>query len=224
MNSTQNMTDRAGRLSAILDAQPVMPVLVIEDIRSAVPLARALVAGGLSGIEITLRTSAALDAIRAVKDEVDGVKVGAGTVLTGGQWDKAVAAGAEFIVTPGATSNLLSAARNSQVPLLPGASTVSEIMFLRDEGYNVVKFFPAEQSGGAAYLKALASPLADIHFCPTGGISLRNAADYLSLPNVICIGGSWLAPADLVAVRDWAGVTNLARETRHSLGQRHHPH
>jgi len=206
------MNEKTDKLLSILKLQPVVPVLVIEDVASAVPLARALVAGGLKAIEITLRTPAALDAIRAVAAEVEGAVTGAGTILDADQYEEAVKAGSQFIVSPGTTGELLDAADDSDVPLLPGAATASEVMALRDEGYNVLKFFPAEQAGGAAYLKSLSSPLAGTFFCPTGGISLKNANDYLSLPNVICVGGSWVAPKDLVAKGDWAGITKLAAE------------
>ncbi|NTG61545.1 2-dehydro-3-deoxy-phosphogluconate aldolase [Agrobacterium rhizogenes] len=206
------MDEKTEKLLSILKLQPVVPVLVVEDAKSAVPLARALVAGGLKAIEITLRTAGALDAIRAVAEEVEGAEVGAGTILNVTQWDAAVAAGSKFIVSPGTTQELLDVARTSDVPLLPGAATASEVMALREEGYKVLKFFPAEQAGGAAYLKALSSPLAGTLFCPTGGISLKNAHDYLSLPNVICVGGSWVAPKELVAAGDWAGITKLAAE------------
>ncbi|GAJ94195.1 2-dehydro-3-deoxy-phosphogluconate aldolase [Agrobacterium sp. SHOUNA12C] len=206
------MGEKTEKLLSILKLQPVVPVLVVEDAKSAVPLARSLVAGGLKAIEITLRTAGALDAIRAVAEEVEGAEVGAGTILNVTQWDAAVAAGSKFIVSPGTTQELLDVARTSDVPLLPGAATASEVMALREEGYKVLKFFPAEQAGGAAYLKALSSPLAGTLFCPTGGISLKNAHDYLSLPNVICVGGSWVAPKELVAAGDWAGITKLAAE------------
>ncbi|KWV43765.1 MULTISPECIES: 2-dehydro-3-deoxy-phosphogluconate aldolase [Rhizobium] len=206
------MGEKTEKLLSILKLQPVVPVLIVDDVKSAVSLARALVAGGLKAIEITMRTPAALDAVRAVADEVEGAEVGAGTILNAAHWDAAVAAGSKFVVSPGATQELLDAARNSSVPLLPGAATASEVMALREEGYKVLKFFPAEQAGGAAYLKALSSPLAGTVFCPTGGISLKNAMDYLSLPNVICVGGSWVAPKELVAAGDWAGITKLASE------------
>ncbi len=206
------MGEKTEKLLSILKLQPVVPVLIVDDVKSAVSLARALVAGGLKAIEITMRTPAALDAVRAVADEVEGAEVGAGTILNVAHWDAAVAAGSKFIVSPGATQELLDAARKSSVPLLPGAATASEVMALREEGYQVLKFFPAEQAGGAAYLKALSSPLSGTVFCPTGGISLRNAMDYLSLPNVICVGGSWVAPKELVAAGDWAGITKLASE------------
>ncbi len=206
------MGEKTEKLLSILKLQPVVPVLIVDDVKSAVLLARALVAGGLKAIEITMRTPVALDAVRAVADEVEGAEVGAGTILNAGHWDAAVAAGSKFIVSPGATQELLDAASKSSVPLLPGAATVSEVMALREEGYQVMKFFPAEQAGGAAYLKALSSPLAGTLFCPTGGVSLKNARDYLSLPNVVCVGGSWVAPKELIAAGDWAGITKLAAE------------
>jgi 2-dehydro-3-deoxyphosphogluconate aldolase/(4S)-4-hydroxy-2-oxoglutarate aldolase len=165
------MGDKTQVLISILKQQPVVPVLVIQDVATAVPLARALVAGGLKAIEITLRTPAALEAIRAVADEVEGAIPGAGTVLNARQYQEAVDAGSQFIVSPGTTIELLDVARKSPVPLLPGAATPSEVMSLREEGYQVLKFFPAEQAGGAAYLKSLSSPLAGMQFCPTGGIT-----------------------------------------------------
>ncbi|WP_027682843.1 2-dehydro-3-deoxy-phosphogluconate aldolase [Rhizobium leguminosarum] len=206
------MGEKTEKLLSTLKLQPVVPVLIVDDAKSAVPLARALVAGGLKAIEITMRTPAALEAVRAVAAEVEGAEVGAGTILNVAHWEAAVAAGSKFIVSPGTTQELLDAAADSDVPLLPGAATASEVMALREEGYQVLKFFPAEQAGGAAYLKALSSPLAGTLFCPTGGISLKNAHDYLSLPNVICVGGSWVAPKELVAAGDWAGITKLAAE------------
>ncbi|TCU22275.1 2-keto-3-deoxy-phosphogluconate aldolase [Rhizobium azibense] len=206
------MGEKTEKLLSILKLQPVVPVLIVDDVKSGVLLARALVAGGLKAIEITMRTPAALDTVRAVAQEVEGAEVGAGTILDAKQWDAAIAAGSKFVVSPGATQELLDAASASPVPLLPGAATASEVMALREEGYKVLKFFPAEQAGGAAYLKALSSPLAGTLFCPTGGISLKNANDYLSLPNVICVGGSWVAPKELVAAGDWGGITKLASE------------
>ena len=206
------MGDKTAKLLSTLKLQPVVPVLIIDDADTAVPLARALVAGGLKAIEITLRTDAALEAVRRVAAEVEGAVVGAGTILNAKHFEAAVAAGSQFIVSPGTTQELLDAARASDIPLLPGAATASEVMALREEGYQVLKFFPAEQAGGAAYLKSLSSPLAGTLFCPTGGISLKNAKDYLSLPNVVCVGGSWVAPKELVAAGDWAGITKLAAE------------
>jgi 2-dehydro-3-deoxyphosphogluconate aldolase/(4S)-4-hydroxy-2-oxoglutarate aldolase len=206
------MGDKTEKLLSTLKLQPVVPVLIIEDAKTAVPLARALVAGGLKAIEITLRTDAALEAVRLVAEEVEGAVVGAGTILNAAHYAAAVDAGSQFIVSPGTTQELLDVARQSDIPLLPGAATASEVMALREEGYKVLKFFPAEQAGGAAYLKALSSPLAGTLFCPTGGISLKNAMDYLSLPNVVCVGGSWVAPKELVSTGDWAGITKLASE------------
>ncbi|MFL0693150.1 MAG: 2-dehydro-3-deoxy-phosphogluconate aldolase [Agrobacterium tumefaciens] len=206
------MGDKTEKLLSTLKLQPVVPVLIVEDAKTAVPLARALVAGGLKAIEITLRTDAALEAVRLVAQEVEGAVVGAGTILNAAHYAAAVDAGSQFIVSPGTTQELLDVARKSDIPLLPGAATASEVMALREEGYKVLKFFPAEQAGGAAYLKALSSPLAGTLFCPTGGISLMNAMDYLSLPNVVCVGGSWVAPKELVSAGDWAGITKLASE------------
>lgn len=206
------MTQKTDLLLPILKGQPVIPVLLIEKVSDAVPLARALAAGGLPAIEITLRTGAALDAIRAVASEVPEAIVGAGTILNARQYEEAAKAGSRFIVSPGVTKAIRDAARDSDVPLLPGSVTPSEIMAMREEGYTLLKFFPAEQAGGAAFLKALSSPLAGTIFCPTGGISLANAKTYLSLPNVVCIGGSWVAPKELVEAGEWEKITKLARE------------
>lgn len=190
---------------------PVIPVLVIDDLSRAAPLARALVAGGLPALEVTLRTSVALDAIRAMS-EVPGGVVGAGTLLTPADVKAAKAAGAMFGVSPGATDRLIAACEDAGLPLLPGAATASEIMALLERGYTVQKFFPAEQAGGAAYLRSIGSPLPQVHFCPTGGISLKIAPDYLGLKNILCVGGSWVAPKDALAKGDWAAVTRLAAE------------
>jgi 2-dehydro-3-deoxyphosphogluconate aldolase/(4S)-4-hydroxy-2-oxoglutarate aldolase len=190
---------------------PVIPVLVIDDLTHARPLAEALVAGGLPALEVTLRTPAALDAIRAMA-EVPGGVVGAGTLLTPADVKAAKAAGATFGVSPGATDRLIAACEDEGLPLLPGAATASEIMALLEKGYTIQKFFPAEQAGGAAYLKSIGSPIPQVSFCPTGGISLKIAPDYLSLKNILCVGGSWVAPKDAMARGDWAAVTTLARE------------
>ncbi|SJZ79390.1 2-dehydro-3-deoxy-phosphogluconate aldolase [Consotaella salsifontis] len=206
------MAQKIKALTPILTAQPVMPVVAVESARQAVDLARALAAGGLRAIEITLRTPAALDAIRCVVEEVPETACGAGTVLNARQYDQAVAAGAKFIVSPGATMEVLDAARDSAVPLLPGAATPSEIMAMLEEGFELLKFFPAEQSGGAAYLKSLAPVFPSIKFCPTGGVSTKNVNDYLSLPNVICVGGTWVAPKAAVEAGDFAEITRLAAE------------
>lgn len=202
---------KSSELLKIMEAQPVIPVLKIERAADAIPLARALARGGLPAIEITLRTPAALEAIRLAASEVPEAIVGAGTILNPAQFDAAAKAGARFIVSPGCTSSLIDAAAASAVPLLPGAITPSEIMAAFERGYSVLKFFPAEQAGGTTFLKALASPLAEIRFCPTGGIGAGNAQDYLKLPNVICVGGSWVAPDDLVAAGKWDEIEALAR-------------
>jgi 2-dehydro-3-deoxyphosphogluconate aldolase / (4S)-4-hydroxy-2-oxoglutarate aldolase len=197
-------------LRAALQSAPVVPVMVIEDIKQAVPLARALVAGGLPVLEITLRTEAALDCMRAIIAEVEGAIVGAGTVLTPEQLRDCTSAGCKFAVSPGATGMLLSAAEDHDIALLPGGATASECMVLLEWGYAIQKFFPAEPAGGTAYLGSLASPLPQISFCPTGGITPELAPKYLKLPNVITIGGSWMAPKHLVAAGDWAGITKLS--------------
>ncbi|CDX44105.1 multifunctional 2-keto-3-deoxygluconate 6-phosphate aldolase and 2-keto-4-hydroxyglutarate aldolase and oxaloacetate decarboxylase [Mesorhizobium plurifarium] len=206
------MTSKTEKLLSLLNGQPVIPVLKIASVADAVPLARALSRGGLRAIEITLRTADALEAIRRVAAEVEEAVVGAGTILDARQFDEAASAGSKFIVSPGITSQLLDAAKDSPVPLLPGAITPGEIMAAREAGLRFLKFFPAEQSGGIASLKAFASPLADVKFCPTGGITAKNAADYLSLPNVICVGGSWVAPDDLIKAGRWDEIEALARE------------
>ena len=190
---------------------PVVPVLVIDDAGRAADLARALVAGGLPALEVTLRTPAALDAIRAMA-EVPGGIVGAGTLLTPADVKAAKAAGARFGVSPGATDRLLDACAEEGLPLLPGAATASEVMALLERGYTVQKFFPAEAIGGAKALGSLASPLPQVRFCPTGGIGLASAPQYLSLANVMCVGGSWVAPKDRVAAGDWPAIEALARE------------
>ncbi|MFE5899526.1 bifunctional 4-hydroxy-2-oxoglutarate aldolase/2-dehydro-3-deoxy-phosphogluconate aldolase [Streptomyces sp. NPDC056488] len=191
---------------------PVVPVVVIEDAADAVPLARALVAGGLPLIEVTLRTPAALDALRAIADGVPGAVVGAGTVVSAAGVADAVGAGARFLVSPGWTGRLLGAMRESGVPFLPGVSTVSEVVALLERGVDAMKFFPAEAAGGVPYLKSLAGPLPQARFCPTGGVSPASAPAYLALPNVGCVGGTWMLPSDALAARDWARVEALARE------------
>lgn len=192
---------------------PVVPVLVIDDLASAADLARALVAGGLPALEVTLRTPQALEAIRAMA-AVPGGMVGAGTLLTPEDVRAAKAAGARFGVSPGATDRLLAACEAEGLPLLPGAATATEVMALLEKGYTVQKFFPAEAAGGAPALKAIGAPIPQVRFCPTGGIGPANARDYLALANVICVGGSWVAPKDLVARGDWPGIEALARAAR----------
>ena len=198
-------------LGSLLSRTPVVPVLVVDSLATAVPLARALVTGGLPVLEITLRTRAAPEVIRAIAGEVEGAVVGAGTVLTPGQLAEVERLGARFAVSPGATESLLDAAAGSSVPLLPGAASASEVMRLLERGHRTMKFFPAEPAGGIAYLKALASPLPEARFCPTGGIDAERAKGYLALTNVVCVGGSWVAPADAVRTGDWARITGLAR-------------
>ncbi|WP_328948372.1 bifunctional 4-hydroxy-2-oxoglutarate aldolase/2-dehydro-3-deoxy-phosphogluconate aldolase [Streptomyces sp. NBC_00184] len=198
--------------SSVLDLAPVMPVVVLEDAADAVPLARALVAGGLPAIEVTLRTAAALDAIKAIAAEVPDAVVGAGTVISARNVSDTVAAGARFLVSPGWTDALLDAMKASGVPFLPGVSTTSEVVALLERGVTDMKFFPAEAAGGTAYLKALSAPLPRARFCPTGGVSLASAPSYLALPNVGCVGGSWMVPGDAVAARDWSRVERLASE------------
>jgi len=201
-----------GTGSDLLRISPVIPVIVLDDAADAVPLARALARGGVRIMEITLRTPAGLEAIERVAAEVPETAVGAGTVTTPEEVAAAVAAGAQFLVTPGATDRLLGAALDTGLPLLAGANTLTEILRLREHGQQAAKFFPAEASGGAAYLKAVAGPVPDVLFCPTGGISPANAAQYLALPNVGCVGGSWLTPAAALGAGDWAAIERLAGE------------
>jgi 2-dehydro-3-deoxyphosphogluconate aldolase/(4S)-4-hydroxy-2-oxoglutarate aldolase len=204
--------ENASELTAkVCDLAPVVPVLVLDDAGPAADLAAALIAGGLPALEVTLRTPAALDVIREMA-RVEGGVVGAGTLLTPDDVEAAKAAGATFGVAPGATDRLLEACEANDLPLLPGAATASEAMRLLERGYSVQKFFPAEANGGAKALKAIGAPIPQVRFCPTGGVSLANAADYLSLANTLCVGGSWVAPGELVQARDWAGITALAAE------------
>ncbi|HEY0441289.1 MAG TPA: bifunctional 4-hydroxy-2-oxoglutarate aldolase/2-dehydro-3-deoxy-phosphogluconate aldolase [Xanthobacteraceae bacterium] len=195
----------------IVTRAPVIPVLTIERVEHALPLARALVAGGLPVLEVTLRTPAALDAIAAIAREVPDAVVGAGTITTPGDIAAAENAGAAFLVSPGTPAELAEALARARVPALPGCATVSEAMALAARGFTMLKFFPAEASGGIAWLKAVGAPLPGLSFCPTGGIDGRNAAAYLALANVAAVGGSWVAPKDAVAAGDYARVTALAR-------------
>ena len=197
---------------AFVTRAPVVPVMVINDVAQAVPMARALVAGGLTALEITLRTDCALEAIRAIAAEVEGADIGAGTVCSAAQMHDAVAAGARFIVSPGSSDELFATAKELSVPLLPGAVTASEVMRVREAGFPIVKFFPAGTSGGAPAIKAFGGPFGDMLFIPTGGVGLNNLSDYLSLSNVPAVGGSWVLPADAIAAGDWQTVTTLARE------------
>ncbi|AHD08410.1 bifunctional 4-hydroxy-2-oxoglutarate aldolase/2-dehydro-3-deoxy-phosphogluconate aldolase [Phaeobacter gallaeciensis] len=202
--------DASTRAREICQLAPIVPVLVVHDVAHACPLAEALVAGGLPALEVTLRTPAALDVI-AEMAKVKGGVVGAGTLVTPEDVTRAVAAGAQFGVSPGATDTLLDAAEAAGLPMLPGAATASEAMRLLARGYDMLKFFPAEASGGAPALKSIGAPLPQISFCPTGGVSPDNANSYLSLSNVVCAGGSWVAPAKLVEAGDWDGIRDLAR-------------
>lgn len=202
---------KSQRTREICALAPIVPVLVVDDVAQARPLAEALVAGGLPALEVTLRTPAALDAIRAMA-KVPGGVVGAGTLVTPEDVRAAKEAGAQFGVSPGATDALIAACETEGLPLLPGAATASEAMALLEKGYDMLKFFPAEASGGAPALKAIGAPLPQISFCPTGGVSPSNARDYLSLSNVVCAGGSWVAPKQMVESGDWAGIETLARE------------
>ena len=191
---------------------PVIPVLTIERVVDAIPLARALAAGGLTVIEVTLRTKAALEAIKAIAAEVPACVVGAGTVTDPAHIDIVVAMGAKYLVSPGTPADLADALAAASVPALPGCATVSEAMALGRRGFKVLKFFPAEASGGMSWLKSVAAPLPDLTFCPTGGIDMKNAGAYLACPNVRAVGGSWVAPKDAIASGDFARVTALARE------------
>ncbi|MER7079716.1 2-keto-3-deoxy-phosphogluconate aldolase [Saccharopolyspora kobensis] len=196
----------------VLDLSPVVPVVALDDVAHAVPLAEALLRGGIRTIEVTLRTPAGLPAIERIAAEVPEMVAGAGTITEPGQAKRAADAGARYLVTPGTTDRLLDDVEASGVPFLAGAGTVSEAMRLAERGASAMKFFPAEPSGGVPFLKAIAGPLPQLRFCPTGGISPQTAPDYLALPNVGCVGGSWLAPKDLLAAGDWAKVEQLARE------------
>ncbi len=198
-------------LEAALRKAPVVPVMVVDDVKHAVPLARALVKGGLPVLEITLRTAAALDCIKAIVNEVEGAIVGSGTVLTEQQLKQSEKFGCVFAVSPGCTTKLIKAAKDYKISLLPGAATASEAMALLEHGYALQKFFPAEQAGGAAYLASLSSPLPQIKFCPTGGITPTLAPSYFKLANVITLGGSWMAPKAMVNEGKWAEIEQLAR-------------
>jgi len=195
---------------SLLNRVPVIPVVVVDDLEHAVPIARALVAGGLPVIELTLCTPVALDAIERIAKEVPEIYLGAGTIVDPGQAKQAASAGAQFLVSPGSTRTILQAMTDTGLPHLPGVATVSEILAALEAGYTELKFFPAEAAGGAPYLKSVSSPIPNARFCPTGGISTGNAPQYLALPNVGCVGGSWITPSNVVAAQDWARVTELA--------------
>jgi len=197
----------------LLAGTAVIPVITLARVEDAVPLAQALVAGGLKVLEITLRTKAAVEGIRRILEQVEGAIVGTGTVCTPEQVQLSCDLGCQFMVSPGTTERLLSAAAQAPIPLMPGIASVSEMMRCMELGYQDFKFFPAEASGGAAKIKAISGPFADARFCPTGGVSLINVMDYLQLPNVLCVGGSWVTPNNLVAEQRWAEIEQLARET-----------
>ncbi len=199
-------------IAAVAALAPVIPVLTIDKVADAVPLARALVKGGLPVLEITFRTAAAIDALKAIATEVPDAVIGAGTVLSEDQLDRAQRAGARFVVSPGCTPALAAAALKVAIPFLPGVQTVSEAMALLEQGFRLLKFFPADASGGLNWLKAVAAPLAGLRFCPTGGVGAERAPAYLALPNVACVGGSWVAPRSTVAAGDWAEIERRAAE------------
>ncbi|MCW5617430.1 MAG: bifunctional 4-hydroxy-2-oxoglutarate aldolase/2-dehydro-3-deoxy-phosphogluconate aldolase [Rhodocyclaceae bacterium] len=198
-------------IRSVLAASPVMPVIVLEEVAHAVPLARALVAGGIRVLEVTLRTPVALDCMRAIAAEVPEALLGAGTVLSAADLDAAAKAGAVFAISPGASPALLEAARTSPIPFLPAVMTPSDVITAMDAGFDTFKLFPAAQAGGMAMLKALGGPFPQARFCPTGGIDAASAPAFLALPNVACVGGSWLCPAELVRAGDWDAITALAR-------------
>ena len=206
------MTQAALTSLQVMQDAPVIPVIVLNDVAHAVPMARALVEGGIRMLEVTLRTPQALACIEAIAKAVPQAVVGAGTLRSKADAQAAANAGARFAVSPGYTSALGAACRGLGLPLLPGVATGGEIMAAQEDGFTALKFFPALQAGGSAMLKAWSGPFVDVKFCPTGGISLQNAADFLALPNVLCVGGSWLVPADALAQGDWARITMLARE------------
>jgi 2-dehydro-3-deoxyphosphogluconate aldolase/(4S)-4-hydroxy-2-oxoglutarate aldolase len=198
-------------IDAVMGLAPVVPVVVLDDAADAVPLARALVAGGLRAIEVTLRTDAALEAINLIAEHVPDAVVGAGTVTTAVQADGAKAAGARFLVSPGQSQRLLDALEATALPFLAGTATPSDLVALRERGITAAKFFPAEANGGIAALKAIAGPFPEMRFCPTGGIDLTRAANYLTLPNVACVGGTWMVQPSTIAAADWGAVESAAR-------------
>ena len=207
------MTTNANYTPAdIFAAGPVVPVLVIKDLDKAVPLAKALIAGGIKVLEVTLRTPVALDVIKKIADEVPEAIIGAGTVTNAQQLKQVVEAGAKFAISPGLTEALLEAGKGYDIPLIPGISSISDLMTAKDAGYDHLKFFPAEASGGVKALKSIGGPFPDVTFCPTGGLGPANYNDYLALSNVRCVGGSWVAPDDAIESGDWDKITQLAKE------------
>ncbi len=210
--TAQLPASQTDRVDAICRSTAIIPVLVIERLDHAVPLAKALVEGGLNVLEVTLRTEAAVEAIRHIREALPEVVLGAGTVLSVEQYQVCEALGVDFVVTPGTTPTLFEYGAASDVPLLPGVATVSEVVTGWEYGYRRFKFFPAEANGGAPALKSFAGPLPEAQFCPTGGVTVDNAEAYLALPNVMCVGGSWMVAKSLVDAEDWAGITQLTRE------------
>ena len=196
----------------VMTSTPVVPVIVVDDVEQAINLGKALVAGGVPVLEVTLRTEAALEAISALREKVPEAIVGAGTVCTREQYIKAVEAGSQFIISPGMTPDLLAVGKEYDVPYLPAVATISDILLGIEYGYDHFKFFPAEVNGGVKALKAFAGPLGDINFCPTGGVSPANYKEYLALPNVLCVGGSWIVPKDLIEAGKWDEITELAKQ------------
>ena len=205
------------QIDEILTQSPVVPVIVIEQIEHAVPLAQALVDGGLPVLEVTLRSDVALQAIDEISKAVSGAIVGVGTVTRPEQFQQSIEAGAQFAVSPGLTDALLAASRNVDLPFLPGVFTPSEVMSAHEQGFNALKLFPAQQAGGIGMLKAMHGPLPGVKFCPTGGIGADNFIDFLNLPNVACVGGSWVCPADAVQNQDWERISKLAADVRGAL-------
>ncbi|WP_258804389.1 bifunctional 4-hydroxy-2-oxoglutarate aldolase/2-dehydro-3-deoxy-phosphogluconate aldolase [Pseudarthrobacter sp. NS4] len=197
--------------TGVLHVSPVIPVVTIDEPQYAVPLARALADGGVRIIELTLRTDSALESLKRIANEVPDILLGAGTILTPGQADAAVAAGAQFLVSPGVTPSLLDHMLALDVPVLPGVATVGEVMAVLERGLDTMKFFPAGPAGGPEYLAAIGAPIPQVRFCPTGGISLNSAPGYLALPNVSCVGGSWLTPRSAIENQDWQQITQLAQ-------------
>lgn len=212
---TDTMTQTQWKIPAleILQVGPVVPVMVIQELDHAVPLARALVAGGVKVLEIVLRTPVALAAIQAIAEQVPEAITGAGTVVNGGDLKAVIGAGALFAISPGLTRELLDAALSGPIALIPGISTISELMLGMDKGYRQFKFFPAQAAGGIEMLKSIGGPFPQVSFCPTGGISEGNYRDYLALKNVACVGGSWFVPGHLIAARDWTAISELAAKT-----------
>jgi len=206
------MKSKNQRIEEILSLAPVVPVLQFNNTEDAIETSRALVAGGLPVIEITMRTKEALQCISAVAKHVKGAVVGAGTVLNTAMMNDAIEVGSQFLVSPGATQELMDANAKKDIPLLPGIATPSEAMALMNEGYEFLKFFPAEQAGGAGYLKSMGAVFQNLKLCPTGGLTLEKAPSYLALNNIICVGGSWVAPGDLIKKKDWDGIQKLAAE------------